>query len=307
MSIMVVGSVAFDGIKTRFGEVDKVLGGSASYFALAASYFTQVRVVAVVGQDFTPEYERVFVDRGIDVSGIQRAKGNSFFWRGEYGDNPNEAKTLTTCLNVFEHFDPQIPDAYRDSNFLFLANIDPKLQANVRRRMSDVAMVGGDTMNFWINGKRDELLETLKLIDVLLINDTETKALANESILPRAAQKVLALGPKALVIKHGEYGATIFFREGAFGIGHHPFRAPTLPIEEVVDPTGAGDSFAGGFMGYIASQGELNREVLKRAMFYGGVMGSFAVERFGPERLTSLSKDEIEERFEIFRELTHLD
>jgi sugar/nucleoside kinase (ribokinase family) len=307
MSIMVVGSVAFDGIKTRFGQVDKVLGGSATYFSLAASYFTQVRIVAVVGQDFTEEYERVFRARSIDVTGIQRAQGESFFWRGEYGDNPNEAKTLTTCLNVFEHFDPQIPPAYRDSNFLFLANIDPKLQANVRRQMNDVAMVGGDTMNFWINGKREELLDTLKLIDVLLINDTETKALANESILPRAAQKVLALGPKALVIKHGEYGATIFFREGAFGIGHHPFRAPTLPIEEVVDPTGAGDSFAGGFMGYIASQGELNREVLKRAMFYGGVMGSFAVERFGPERLTNLSKDEIDERFEIFRELTHLD
>jgi sugar/nucleoside kinase (ribokinase family) len=281
MSIMVVGSVAFDGIKTRFGQVDKVLGGSASYFSLAASYFTHVRIVAVVGEDFTDEYEQVFRKRGIDVSGIQREKGDSFFWRGEYGENPNEAKTLTTDLNVFEHFNPEIPQQYRDTNFLFLANIDPVLQANVRRQMSDVALVGGDTMNFWINGKRQELIETLKLIDVLLINDTETKSLANESILPRAAQKVLAMGPKALVIKHGEYGATIFFREG--------------------------DSFAGGFMGYIASQGELNREVLKRAMFYGGVMGSFAVERFGPERLMNLSREEIEERFGIFRELTHLD
>lgn len=307
MSIMVVGSVAFDGIKSRFGQVDRVIGGSATYFSLAASYFTQVRIVAVVGEDFTDEYEQVFRRRSIDISGIQRDKGQSFFWQGEYGENPNEAKTLTTCLNVFEHFNPQIPQQYRDSNFLFLANIDPVLQANVRRQMNDVAMVGGDTMNFWINGKRTELQETLKLIDVLLINDAETKSLASESILPRAAQKVLAMGPKALVIKHGEYGATIFFREGAFGLGHHPFRAPTLPIEEVVDPTGAGDSFAGGFMGYIASQGELNREVLKRAMFYGGVMGSFAVERFGPERLMDLSRDEIEERFGMFRELTHLD
>jgi sugar/nucleoside kinase (ribokinase family) len=306
MSIVVVGSVAFDGIKTRFGQVDKVLGGSATYFALAASYFTEVRIVAVVGDDFTDEYENVFRQRGVDVSGIQRAQGKSFFWRGEY-DDPNEAKTLTTCLNVFEHFNPQIPPQYRDSNFLFLANIDPVLQANVRRQVSDVALVGGDTMNFWINGKRAELHETLKLIDVLLINDAETKSLAGESILPRAAQRVLAMGPKALVIKHGEYGATIFFREGAFGLGHHPFRAPTLPIEEVVDPTGAGDSFAGGFMGYIASQGELNREVLKRAMFYGGVMGSFAVERFGPERLVNLSREAIEERFGIFRQLTHLD
>jgi sugar/nucleoside kinase (ribokinase family) len=307
MSIMVVGSVAFDGIKSRFGEVEKVIGGSATYFSLAASYFTQVRVVAVVGDDFAAEHEQIFRKRGIDISGIQRAQGQSFFWRGEYGDNPNEAKTLTTCLNVFEHFNPQIPSQYRDSNFLFLANIDPVLQANVRRQMADVALVGGDTMNFWINSKRNELHETLKLMDVLLINDTETKSIAGESILPRAAQKVLAMGPKALVIKHGEYGATIFFREGAFGLGHHPFRAPTLPIEEVVDPTGAGDSFAGGFMGYIASQGELNREVLKRAMFYGGVMGSFAVERFGPERLMNLTRDDIEERFGMFRELTHLD
>ncbi len=162
-------------------------------------------------------------------------------------------------------------------------------------------------MNFWINGKRAELRETLRLIDVLLINDAEAKALAAEHNLPRAANKVLAMGPKALVIKHGEYGATVFFRDGAFGLARHPFRAPTLPIEEVVDPTGAGDSFAGGFMGYIASQGELNREVFKRAMFYGGVMGSFAVEQFGPERLTQVTRDEIDARFQIFRELTHLD
>ena len=306
MSVLVVGSVAFDGIKSRFGEVDKVLGGSATYFSLAASYFTDVRVIAVVGDDFTPENEEVFKRRKIDIRGIQRAQGSSFFWRGEYGDNPNEANTLTTCLNVFEHFNPEIPAEYRDSNFLFLANIDPVLQANVRRQMADAAMVGGDTMNFWINGKRQELGETLKLVDILLINDSEVKALANEMILPRAARKVLAMGPKALVMKHGEYGATVFFRDGSLG-GHHPFRAPTLPIEEVVDPTGAGDSFAGGFMGYIASQGELNREVLKRAMFYGGVMGSFAVERFGPERLINLTREEIDERFELFRELTHLD
>jgi len=173
--------------------------------------------------------------------------------------------------------------------------------------MKDVRLTGGDTMNYWINRTRKELLETLKLVDVLLINDTEAKSLGGETNLPRAAQKVLALGPRALVIKHGEYGATIFFREGAFGIGRHPFRAPALPIEEVKDPTGAGDSFAGGFMGYIASQGELNREVLKRALFYGGVMGSFAVERFGTERLQSLTREEIDARFQIFRELTHLE
>jgi sugar/nucleoside kinase (ribokinase family) len=307
MSILVVGSVAFDAIKTRYGQVDKVLGGSATYFALAASYFTEVRIVAVVGEDFTPDYERVLTNRGVGTKGLQRAAGKSFFWSGEYGDNLNEAKTNFTHLNVFENFQPQIPPEYRSSEFLFLANIDPVLQATVRRELKDARLVGGDTMNFWINGKLAELKETLRLIDVLLINDTEAKALAKDPSLPRAANKVLAMGPKALVIKHGEYGATVFFREGAFGLRHHPFRAPSLPIEEVVDPTGAGDSFAGGFMGYVAAQGELNREVLKRAMFYGGVMGSFAVERFGPERLVKLTRDEIDARFQIFRELTHLD
>jgi sugar/nucleoside kinase (ribokinase family) len=208
---------------------------------------------------------------------------------------------------VFQEFKPQIPEEYMDSKFLFLGNIQPTLQAEVRRKMTHVQLTGCDTMNFWIQGARAELLETLKLIDVLLINDGEAKMLAGERNLPRAAQKVLAMGPQALVIKHGEYGATIFFREGAFGIGRHPFRAPTLPIDEVKDPTGAGDSFAGGFMGYIASQETINREVLKRALFYGGVMGSFAVERFGTERLQNLTGEEIEARFQIFRELTQLE
>ncbi|HYH00750.1 MAG TPA: PfkB family carbohydrate kinase [Terriglobales bacterium] len=306
MSILAVGSVAFDAIKTKFGQVDKVLGGSASYFSLAASYFTDVRIVAVVGEDFTDDYECIFKKRSINTDGIQRANGKSFFWSGEYGDNINEAKTNFTHLNVFENFNPQIPEGYRDSDILFLGNIDPVLQADVRKQMDGVRLVGGDTMNFWINGKRADLQQTLKLIDVLLINDTEAKMIAQETSVPRAAKKVLAMGPKALVIKHGEYGATIFFREGAFGIHHGPFRAPTLPIEEVVDPTGAGDSFAGGFMGYIASQEEINREVLKRAMFYGGVMGSFAVEKFGPQRLTELTRDEIDARFQMFRDLTHL-
>jgi sugar/nucleoside kinase (ribokinase family) len=307
VSIIAVGSVAFDSIKTPLGEAKRVLGGSGTYFSLAASYFTAVRLVAVVGDDFTPEHEAVLIARGVDTTGIRREKGKTFFWDGEYGENLNEAKTNITELNVFANFQPQIPAGYRDSEFLFLGNIDPTLQANVRRSLDGLKLVGGDTMNFWINGARPKLLETLKLIDVLLINDGEAKMLAGETNLPRAARKVLALGPKALVIKHGEYGATIFFGEGAFGLGTHPFRAPAMPIEQVQDPTGAGDSFAGGFMGYIASQGQLNREVLKRAMFYGGVMGSFAVERFGTERLQSLTKDEINARFQLFRELTHLE
>ncbi len=307
MALLAVGSIAFDTIKTPHGKVEKILGGSATYFALSASYFTEVRVVAVVGEDFTAEHEAVLTQRGVCIQGIERAKGKTFHWAGEYGENLNEARTNLTELNVFEDFQPRIPAAYADTEFLFLANIDPALQAGVRKQMPNARLVGGDTMNFWIGGKPAELAATLKLIDVLLINDGEARMLAGDSSLPRAANKILARGPRALVIKHGEYGATIFFREGAFGIGRHPFRAPALPIEEVRDPTGAGDSFAGGFMGYIASQGELNREVLKRAMFYGGVMGSFAVECFGPERLRNLSRDEIDARFQMFRELTHLE
>jgi sugar/nucleoside kinase (ribokinase family) len=307
MSILVVGSVAFDDVKSPSGSVKGILAGAATYFSLAASYFTQVRVVAVVGEDFGPEQEKLFLNRGIDIRGIEHAQGKTFRWGGTYGENLNEAKTDFTDLNVFEGFQPRIPKEYEDTEFLFLANIQPTLQAQVRSKMNGVRLTGCDTMNYWIKGALAELRDTLKVVDVLLINDTETKMLANETNLPRAANKVLAMGPQALVIKHGEYGATMFFREGAFGIGHHPFRAPTLPIEEVKDPTGAGDSFAGGFMGYLASQKELTREVLKRALFYGGVMGSFAVERFGTERLQSLTRDEIDARFEIFRELTHLD
>ena len=307
MSILVVGSVAFDTLKTPYGERQKILGGAATYFSLSASYFTEVRVVAIVGEDFTPENEAVMTKRGVDTRGIQHAKGKTFHWTGEYGENVNEAKTLDTELNVFETFQPSIPAEYDNSDFLFLANIDPALQTRVRDAMQNVQLVGGDTMNYWITGHRADLDKMLKRVDVLLINDGEVKMLAADSSLPRAAHKVMAMGPRALVVKHGEYGATIFFRDGEFAGGHHPFRAPAMPIEEVRDPTGAGDSFAGGFMGYVASQGQINRRVLKHAMFYGSVMGSFAVERFGTERLQSLTRKEIDERFNIFRELTHLD
>jgi sugar/nucleoside kinase (ribokinase family) len=308
MSVLVVGSVAFDDVTSPSGSVKNILGGAATYFSLAASNFTPVRVVAVVGEDFGDDEERVFRDRKIDIRGIERAKGKTFRWGGSYTENLNEAKSDFTELNVFESFHPRIPSEYEDTEFLFLANIQPTLQANVRRQMNGARLTGCDTMNYWIKGAPKELAETLKLVNILLINDTETKMLAGgESNLPRAANKVLAMGPQALVIKHGEYGATIFFREGAFGIGRHPFRAPALPIEEVKDPTGAGDSFAGGFMGYLASQKELTRETLKRALFYGSVMGSFAVERFGTERLQTLTREEIDERFGVFRELTHLE
>jgi sugar/nucleoside kinase (ribokinase family) len=307
MSILAVGSIAFDSIVTPSGRADNVVGGSATYFSLAASYFTDVRVVAVVGEDFTAEHESILKNRRVDTRGIEHTAGKTFRWGGHYLENLNEAKTDFTELNVFEQFKPRIPAEYKDSQFLFLGNIHPSLQKAVRVEMNKVQLTGGDTMNYWIQGARQELNETLKLVDILLINDGEARMLAEESSVPRAARKVMALGPRALVIKHGEYGATIFFRDGAFGAGSHPFRAPALPIEEVKDPTGAGDSFAGGFMGYIASQPELTREVLKRALFYGGVMGSFAVERFGTERLQSLTRDEIEARFRLFRELTHLE
>jgi sugar/nucleoside kinase (ribokinase family) len=309
MAITVVGSVAFDTVETPSGRVDRCLAGAATYFALAASYFTQVRVIGVVGDDFGPEQEAVFAARNIDIRGIERAAGKSFFWQGSYLENLNEAKTLQTDLNVFASFEPKIPDAYRDSEFLFLANIDPVLQKRVRDSSPQAKLVGGDTMNYWINDHRANLLETLKGVDILLINDTETKLLSGTRNPVKAARDVLALGPKSLVVKHGEYGATAFFGPNSFAgfDTHHPFRAPALPLAEVIDPTGAGDSFAGGFFGYIASQPELTPAVFKRAMFYGGVMGSFTVERFGPQRLQQLTREEIEERFAIFRELTHLD
>jgi sugar/nucleoside kinase (ribokinase family) len=303
VSVLVVGSVAYDSIKSPAGEKERCLGGSATYFSLAASFFTQVRVVAVVGEDFSDADEKVLSDRGVDTSGIQRKEGKTFFWSGEYGENLSEAKTRTTELNVFESFNPQISEDFRSSEYLFLANIDPVLQSKVRQQMNGARLVGGDTMNFWINGKPKELEDALRIMDVLLINDTEARSLGADPSLPRAAQKILAKGPRVLVIKHGEFGATAFFREG----GLQPFRAPAMPIEEVLDPTGAGDCFAGGFMGYIASQEVFNREVLKRAMFYGGVMGSFAVERFGTQRLQELTREEIDARFQYFRELSHLE
>jgi sugar/nucleoside kinase (ribokinase family) len=311
MAITVVGSVAFDSIETPAGRRERCLGGAATYFSLAASFFTEVRVIAVVGEDFGAEQEAVFNARGIDTRGIERIAGKSFFWEGSYLENLNEAKTHATELNVFAAFEPKIPDAYRDSEFLFLANIDPVLQRRVREAMPDARLVAGDTMNYWIKDHREALLEVLKGLDILLINDTETKMLAGNNNLVQAARAVMAFGPHTLVVKHGEYGATAFFSSHSFSkksdYAEHIFRAPALPLEEVVDPTGAGDSFAGGFFGYLASQPELNPAAFRRAMFYGSVMGSFAVERFGTERLQQLTRKEIDDRFILFRELTHLD
>ena len=308
MSILVVGSVAFDSLETPSGKRERVLGGAATHFSLAARFFTPVRVIGVVGEDFTPEHERVFTQNGVDVQGIERAPGLSFHWRGSYLKDLNVADTLATDLNVFADFSPKIPAAYEDSEFLFLANIDPVLQLRVRKAMPRVKMVAGDTMNYWISAHRESLLPVLRELDVLLINDGEARMLTGESNGLRAAERVLAMGPKTLIVKHGEYGSTAYFSERSFadGVKRRPFRAPTLPLDEVVDPTGAGDSFAGGFYGYLTSQPTLTPEAFRRAIFYGSATGSFAVESFGTERLQTTTREDVQTRFEMLRELSHL-
>ena len=308
MSITVVGSVAFDSVETPSGRYDRKLAGAATYFSLSASFFTDVRVIAIVGEDFGPEQEAVFKARNIDTRGIEHAAGESFFWEGSYLENLNEAKTHDTKLNVFATFDPKLPDAYRGSEFLFLANIDPVLQRRVREQMPDVKLVAGDTMNYWIDDHKPALLAMLKGLDILLINDTETRTLGENKNLVHAARAVMEMGPRLLVVKHGEHGATLFHKTTPKGgSAERTFKAPAFPLEEVVDPTGAGDSFAGGFFGYLASQPELTPGAFRRAMFYGSVMGSFACESFGTERLQQLTRAEIDERFNLFKELTHLD
>jgi sugar/nucleoside kinase (ribokinase family) len=309
MAILVVGSVAFDSLQTPSGVRERVLGGAATHFALAASFFTKVRVVGVVGEDFLPEHEAVLTSKGVDTTGIERASGKSFHWTGSYMKDLNEADTLATDLNVFADFSPRIPESYLDSEYLFLANIDPVLQARVRAQMPHVKMVAGDTMNYWISAHKENLLKVLCELDVLIINDKEVRMLSGETNPLRAAKKVLELGPKSLVVKFGEHGSMAHFSAKSFeGMATSGlFRAPATPQEEVVDPTGAGDSFAGGFYGYIASQGTLTPEVFRTAMFYGCVMGSLSVERFGTERLQQVTRQEIDERFRQLREMTHLE
>jgi sugar/nucleoside kinase (ribokinase family) len=308
VSILVVGSVAFDSLETPSGKRERVLGGAATHFALAASFFTKVRVVGVVGEDFLPEHEAVLTSKGIDTTGIEHVAGKSFHWTGSYVQNLAEAQTLATDLNVFADFEPKIPESYLDSEYLFLANIDPVLQSKVRAAMPNVKLVAGDTMNYWIAAHRDNLLKVLKELDVLIINDKEVLMLSGETNWVRGAKKVLELGPKSLVVKYAEHGSASFFSERSFGENATAgiFRAPATPQEEVVDPTGAGDSFAGGFYGYIASQGKLTPEVFRTAMFYGCVMGSLAVEQFGTERLQRTTREEIEERFQQLKQISHL-
>ena len=283
MAITVVGSVAFDTVETPAGRRERCLAGAATYFSLAASYFTDVRVIAVVGEDFGPAEQAVFDAHCIDTRGIERAPGKSFFWQGSYLDNLNEAKTLNTELNVFAGFEPKIPEAYRDSQFLFLANIDP-----VREAMPQARLVAGDTMNYWIKDHRPALLEVLKGLDILLINDTEARMLAGNNNLVQAARKVLTFGPRMLIVKHGEYGSTLFHKSIPHDRVSETFRAPALPLDEVVDPTGAGDSFAGGFMGYLARVRSIAPDDVRRAMIYGSVLASFSVEDLSRSAFTKL-------------------
>ncbi len=298
MSLLVVGSVAFDAIETPLGKVDRTLGGAASYFALAASHFTPVRIVAVVGEDFTKKEEAVFRGRKINLDGLERAAGKSFFWSGRYSTNMNERTTLATELNVFANFRPTLPDSYRDSQFVFLGNIDPTLQRSVLEQMKRKPKVAAlDTMNYWISGTPDALRQALKDIHILMINDDETRQLTGEHNLLRAAKAVFKMGPRTLVVKRGEHGALMIHEKFIFSV-------PAFPLEEVHDPTGAGDSFAGGFMGYLASVGRIEERTLRSAMVYGSVVGSFTVERFGVQRLASITRRELVARARRFSKLT---
>ena len=313
MSILVVGSVAFDTLETPSGKRERLLGGAATHFALAASFFTQVRVIGVVGDDFLPEHEAVLTSRGIDTTGIEHVAGKSFHWTGSYVKSLDAAETLATDLNVFADFEPKIPTSYLDTDYLFLANIDPVLQARVRAGLPNAKLVAGDTMNYWIAAHRDNLLKVLRELDILIINDNEARMLTGETNNIRAAKGVLALGPKSLVVKYAEHGSAAFFSPQSFGeaFEHKLFRAPATPQEEVVDPTGAGDSFAGGFYGYIASQGaqnggKLTPEIFRKAMFYGCVLGSLSVEAFGTDRLQRTTRAEIDQRFEHLKQISHL-
>ena len=297
MSLLAIGSVAFDDLETPFGRRERILGGSASYFSLAASYFRAVDIVAVVGQDFGPEDFAVFEDRPIGLEGLVQVPGQSFHWKGSYGADLNEAKTLETHLNVFAGFQPILQDSHREASFLFLGNIDPVLQLDVVKQMSRrPRWIALDTMNFWIEGANPALLAVLKEVDILLVNETEARSLTGERNLVKAYQKIRTLGPQVLVVKHGEYGVSLFTPEGCF-------MAPAFPLEEVHDPTGAGDTFAGGFLGHLATQDTLDLNTLKQAILTGTVMASFTVEAFGTTRLQELNPHRIQERRSLFSDM----
>lgn len=303
MSLVVVGSVAYDSIETPHGGRDRILGGACTYIALSAQYFTKTSIVAVVGDDFAPEDCRFLASRGIGLDGLERVPGKTFFWAGSYSADMNDRTTLRTDLNVFADFEPKIPAGYAKAPYLFLGNIQPALQRDVLNQMNGLKFAGGDTMNYWMTPQfRNELLEAIKDWDFLLINDAEARMLSGKHNLRSAAKAILDMGPRTLIIKRGEYGA-ILFRNDTF------FIAPGYLLQDVFDPTGAGDSFAGGFMGYLAEcgfdlNGDFDLRELHRAVIYGSVMGSFCCERFGVDRFRDLTREEIDQRFEEFRRFT---
>ncbi len=298
MSLLVVGSVAFDALESPYGKVERTVGGAATYFAVAASFFAPVRLVAVVGDDFTTRDEEVFRGRHIDTEGLERAEGKTFFWAGRYSENLNERVTLATELNVFAEFKPRLPETYRTSKYVFLANIAPDLQRDVLHQVKGRPKLAAlDTMNYWFERTNSELRETLRHVDILMINDSETRQLSSEHNLLRAAKHIFKMGPSTLVVKRGEHGAMMVDKRGVFCV-------PAFPLEEPHDPTGAGDSFAGGFMGYLAAAKDMSDATLRRAMVYGSVMGSFTVEKFGLDRLRVLKRNEIHARARHFAKLT---
>ena len=299
-SVLAVGSVAIDSVKTPFGSRERSIGGSATHFSIAASFFSDVSVVAIIGEDFTSEDEAVFHERGINTEELERVKGGkTFFWAGEYGFDLNVAQTLDTQLNVFADFKPNLSEKARKSPYLFLGNIQPTLQREVREQV-DAKFVAMDTMNFWIETARDELIKTLGVVDALIINDAEARQLVEEPNLIKAAKQILDMGPKMLIIKRGEYGAACFTQDTFFA-------TPAYPLEGVFDPTGAGDSFAGGFMGYLAQADNLDNMTVRRGIIYGSVMASFNVEEFSCDRLRRMNDDELHSRITEFKDFTHFD
>ena len=303
MSLLVVGTVAFDAIETPFGKTDKIVGGAASYIALASSYFHKdISLVSVVGDDFPTDFLDILKKQGTDISGLQIKKGEkSFFWSGRYHNDMNSRDTLETQLNVLENFDPIVPEHCKEIDFLMLGNLMPVVQQKVLDQLTKrPKLIVLDTMNFWMDIAMEELLKTLKEVDVLTINDSEARQLSGEYSLVKAAQKILNMGPKVLVIKKGEHGALLFNKEEVFF-------APALPLEDVFDPTGAGDSFAGGFIGYLAKTGDISFENMKRAIIFGSAMASFTVEKFGTERLIGLSDKDVNNRVQEFIDLVQFD
>lgn len=299
-SVLVVGSVAFDDLETPFGKVNNALGGSASYFSLAARLYSDVNLIAVVGTDFPQSHLSLLKGKDIDTRGLQVAEGRTFRWAGRYGYDLNTAHTLDTQLNVFAHFRPELPQDYRRSDFVFVANIDPELQIEVLRQVPEARLRVLDTMNFWIAGKREQLVKALGMVDMALLNEAEARQLANTHSLAAAARAILAMGPKVLVVKKGEYGAVMFSDEGYFV-------APAYPLDDVKDPTGAGDSFAGGFVGYLCSVDEVTPAAVRRAVVLGSVVASFTVQDFGVGRLADLTCGDVVSRYREFKRFTHFE